>query len=90
MSEYKDFAVDTAVTIAQEEAQAMQDVMIGDVTKLMEHWAIQLRERIQLRMEGLGIPQVLQIEIEWEPDPPEIRMLGATYVGGTSDGEVGN
>lgn len=87
MSEYRDFAVDTAVTIAQEEAQALQDAMLDDVVKLSQSWAVQLRDRIQQRMDDLGIPQVLQIEIEWNPDPPEIRMIGATYVGGASDEE---
>lgn len=83
--DYRDFAVSTAKAIAYEEGDKLQTEMDDDLRQLMDVWANRLSERIQNRMEGLGIPQVLSISIEWTPDYPKFHITGNTYVGGPSD-----
>lgn len=83
--EYQDFAIETAKLVAQEEAMKLASGMALEISELTRRWANQLGENIQNRMYELGIPQVLMIELTWDPGTPEFVFKGQTYVGGIDD-----
>jgi len=79
---YADFAVMTAQQVVVEETDKIQQEIIDDVGAMMESWGTRLMQRIDARMEQLGIAQDLQITVAWNPvEMPSFKFNGATDVG---------
>lgn len=79
---YTEFAVATAIRIAEEESAKLEDEIYADVQVMLESWGDRLMERINARMDGLGIKQNLEILVSWEPEEmPVFRFKGETDTG---------
>lgn len=85
--DFRAFALSTAQSVAREEGNKMAPEMEQDLQTLMLDWADRLADRIQARMDVLGIPQNLQVRVEWAPIAPQFNIIGETYVGGMHDHE---
>ena len=80
--DYADFAVTTAKGIVKEETDRLEQEVKNDLVNLLDRWGYLLAGRINARMEEVGIPQVLAIEVEWDLQTmPVFKFSGATYVG---------
>lgn len=86
LDEYRDFAVTTAKQIVNEETERLYEECQEDLKNLMQSWAERLDDRINARMEALGIAQELAIMVTWEPENmPVFTFTGATDVGVRSE-----
>lgn len=79
---YSGFAVETAKQIVSEETYKLHQEIIDDVGNLMAAWGDRVLDRINARMEDLGISQNLEVTVSWDPEEmPMFMFRGATFIG---------
>lgn len=75
-----------AKAIVAEEAERLEQEMLPDIKVLMDSWVVRIAERINARLEKVGVGQILEIGISWDPENlPTLTFTGATEVEESDD-----
>lgn len=86
MEKEENLTVTIAKQIVTEETDKLMAEIVPDVRELMDKWSERLLKRIDERMDALGVEQLLEVEVTWDPvNYPEFKFSGATNVGAKSD-----
>lgn len=85
IDEFKDFTLATNRAISRQVCEAFEQEMYDDVQGMIQKWTQTIGERIDARLEEVGLDSDFSVTIRWTNIAPVIEIVGKTNTGVESD-----